>query len=374
MSLNCPGRVNPGCTCDGGCKGQSGVSSWGWSGGKCSCVLCRKSSSPPFPGGTNSTSGSGGGSIAISGGSSAGGGSASSPGSAGGAGGGSASPPGSAGGGGGSSAGGIVSASGVASYASPGPLIGANPVRGNGAGMTGFAETGELDFEPGFDLKPVRGLRQWTLKSPDFRGDPLSADCGGWTVSPLTGMTGYAWADGVLEAYCGNGYDHVPPVESVTEPRGSTVRDGCGFWAYWSMTELAGNSSFSGSGGLPVLGLIQGYGRVLLGERGFRSQRAQIVALAPAFSVQAEVTPPWQQPGRSTNPYTYKNSNDPYLQFSEEHKREEETEEIRQRAQRHADAWMAVITDRLGEMYPSARVFATAAGLLASVPPEGKPE
>jgi hypothetical protein len=234
--------------------------------------------------------------------------------------------------------------------------------------MTGFAETGELDFDPEFDAKPVRGLRQWTLKSPDFRSDPLNADQG-WPVVPLTGMTGYAWTDGVLEALCGNGYDHVPPVETLPDGRG---RDGCGFWAYWSMTELAGNT-FSGSGGLPVLGVIQGYGRVLLGELGFRCQRAKIIALAPSFSVQTEITPQWRSPSWPSGSVLPGVGELFVEMYKSEEEQEKEQKEVRERAQRHADAWMAMIQDRLAAMYPGVQVFATAAGLLASVPTEGKP-
>jgi hypothetical protein len=229
--------------------------------------------------------------------------------------------------------------------------------------MTGFAETGELDFDPGFDLKPVRGLRQWTLKSPDFRGDPHDADLGTWPRAPLVGATGYAWPDSVLEAQCGNGRSHQVPTEAD-----NGNRCGCGFWGYWGMMELANGGMFASStSGLPVLGVIEGYGRVLLGEKGFRSQKAKIIALAPAFSVQAEVTPRF--PGR-----TYQQTYDPYLDFAREHKSEEEEAQVKERAQQHADAWMAVIQDRLGQLYPGARVFATAAGLLASVKTEGKPQ
>jgi hypothetical protein len=141
----------------------------------------------------------------------------------------------------------------------------------------------------------------------------------------------------------------------------------CGFWAYWGIVELAGNNAGnnmfgSSTSGLPVLGVIEGYGRVLLGEHGFRSQKAKIVALAPAFSVQAEVTrKDW---GRF----------DPYPEYVQEHKSQEEEAEVLARAQQHADAWMAVIQDRLGQLYPGAQVYATVKGLLASVKTEGKPE
>jgi hypothetical protein len=236
------------------------------------------------------------------------------------------------------------------------------PPRNIGAGMTGFAETGKRDLAQDFEfaLGRVLGLRQWTLHGPDFRGDPLNADLGGWPVARLTGATGYSWSDGVLEAQCGNGRSHPVPTEA-DEDHGYSYfggRCGCGFWAYWSTSELAGNT-FAGSGGLPVLGVIEGHGRVLLGERGFRSQRAKITALAPAFTVQAEA-----RLGSRWDP-----RGDEYTEQPETGQ-----QEVQQRAQQHADAWMAVIQDRLSRMYPSAQVYATAAGMLASVRTEGKPK
>lgn len=231
--------------------------------------------------------------------------------------------------------------------------------RNVGSGMTGFAESGQQDFE--FALGRVLGLRQWTLRGPDFRGDPLRADDDGWPVVLLTGATGYSWADGVLEAQCGNGRSHPVPTgdDGGVDFSYSGGRCGCGFWAYWGTSELAGNSSFASSGGLPVIGVIEGHGRVLLGERGFRSQRARITALAPAFTVQAEAQLPFTDPRGGA-----------YVQ----EKLDEERESVLRRAQQHADAWMAVIQDRLSRMYPSAQVYATAAGMLASVRTEGKPE
>ncbi len=283
----------------------------------------------------------------VTGGGGAGGGGGYSPGLSG-----PGSPGGTVTGGGGYAPGGVISSLGasfapLSSFARPA----ARKFPAPGQGMTGFAGAGELDFEPEFTMKPVRGLRQWTLKMPDLRNDPHQADSerGGWSREPLTGVTGWAWPDGMTEALCGNGHDHIPPVEALPDGK----RDGCGFWAYWSLAELAGHGS-SGSQGRPVLGIIEGYGRVLLGERGFRSQRAKIIALAPAFTVRSEVT--------LLSPEIYGE------------KQRDRTEEARQRGQQHADAWMAVIQDRLGQLYPSARVFATTGGMLASVPPDGRPE
>jgi hypothetical protein len=221
--------------------------------------------------------------------------------------------------------------------------------------MPGFAEHGTGEFK--FAVGSVSGLRQWTLNTPDFSLDPHQADRH-WDRVLLAGATGYSWPPGTVEATCNNGRSHPVPAE-FAEP-GSNSRCGCGTWAYWDMQGLSA-SRFATGKGLPVLGVIEGYGRVLLGPRGFRSQKARITALAPAFVIQSEVTPPQERFWR-------------YDEQSGARMPEFEAEEVQRRAQQHADAWMAVIQDRLGQLYPGARVFATARGLLASVKTEGRPE
>lgn len=161
----------------------------------------------------------------------------------------------------------------------------------------------------------------------------------------------------------------------------------CGFWAYWDVAGLAANRVSMSGRGLPVLGVISGYGRVLIGDKGFRSEKAEITALAPAFSIQAEV--PWEGSadfadqgwlsGSASGSATLRPSagSDPFLSWAGQHAanelRDRESADVRRRAQEHADAWMAVIQARLMGMYPGARVYATAAGLLASERIEGKP-
>lgn len=232
-------------------------------------------------------------------------------------------------------------------------LTGVPPApRNSGAGMTGFAEIRQQDVSGEFEFAAgsVTGLRQWTLAAPDFSRSPHDAGQD-WPPALLTGATGFAWPPGVVEATCNNGYPHPVPAEFVDNsvPTSARSRCGCGHWAYWDLVP-AFSSQFSSSGGLPVLGVIEGYGRVLLGERGFRSQKARIIALAPSFSIQAAVTAKRAMTEQG------------------------EYDEIAYRAQQQADAWMAVIQDQLGLLYPGARVFATATGLLASVKTRGRPQ
>lgn len=309
---SCPGKTSPSCTCSGTCRFAPASG--------CACPACL-GQLPVLPGGGPVSPG-------ISG---------------------SGSPAGS------------IGVAGQLSSVGPAP-------RGTGSGMTGFAEVSsqEFEFEPKFDMKPVVGLRQWTLDGPDFRGDPHEADQN-WPAVPMRGATGFSWPAGVLEAYCNNGYSHPPPTDF--DPA-TGARCGCGVWAYWDMTSLAANRSVISGSGLPVLGAVEGYGRVLLGEKGFRSQKAKIVALALAFSIRAELSwpvPPDLPEVLSDHPHL---RSDPYLAYAAERRTAEETQV---KAQRHADAWLAVIQDRLGQLYPGAQVYATVGGLLASVQPRGKP-
>lgn len=301
MSSKCPGQLDPACACDGTCR----LAGPGVMAVACACPACTAHVSTGFQ---------------------------------------------------------PLSSFTVTAKAPPAPARG-----GSGAGMTGFAEqgrqelTGQAAAELPFAIGSVTGLRQWTLTSPDLAKDPHGASQH-WPGALLRGATGYDWTPGTVEAACNNGYPHASPAEFVDGTEKS--RCGCGYWAYWDSAGLSANRFSSTGNGLPVLGVIEGFGRVLIGEKGFRSQKARIIALAPAFSIQAEVTP--------RNRGTYWDE----LSFTRAAPGTEEFEEEAQialQAQQHADAWMAVIQDRLGQMYPGARVFATAAGLLASVKIEGKP-
>jgi hypothetical protein len=230
--------------------------------------------------------------------------------------------------------------------------------RSGAAGMTGFAEQGGGDFD--LAVGSVHGLRQWNLTTPDFRQDPFE---GRWQPTAMTGATGrFQWQPGMNEAVCNSNSNHKPPLDA--DEHGNAC--GCGFWAYWDISALAtgGAMSLNLSSYVPITGVIEGSGRVLIGERGFRSQRARIVALAPAFSVQAY--PPedygrsWSQNMPRSNVITDSGANDSYDQ-------QLKAEQEQRDAQLRAEAWMGVIQDRLGVMYPGTKVYATLRGMLASV-------
>ena len=114
-------------------------------------------------------------------------------------------------------------------------------------GLTGFDGNGEPDFAIG----SVTGVRWWNL-----------------TGTELTGVHG-SWAMGENVAYCAKGGRpddaHMVPEEDCA----------CGFWAYWTTAASGNPHNFQ----LPVLGVIEGYGKTLIGEKGFRCAKARIVAL-----------------------------------------------------------------------------------------------
>lgn len=94
----------------------------------------------------------------------------------------------------------------------------------------------------------------------------------------LTGVHQQApWGPGENVASCitvMGGEGHRPPA----------VGCGCGFWAYHD-----GSSYPAG----PVSGVIEGYGRVTIGPRGFRAEKARIVALTTGALARRDRFPAW---------------------------------------------------------------------------------
>lgn len=117
-----------------------------------------------------------------------------------------------------------------------------------------------------------------------------------WRVDPLGRLTGWSypkvWTPGENTAECGRrrrteectrgecGRYHggtwggLPDPCTEPDPCGGDSPDcGCGFWAYHDGVTQFGD----GSG---VVGIVEGYGKTTVGTKGFRSQKARIVALA----------------------------------------------------------------------------------------------
>lgn len=308
-----------------------------------------------------------------------------------------------------------------AAFGVPPALTG--PVRTYARGMDGFDGKGKLPGtpglppvtgddqpagpDPGLDLAGggeipdvfgvVRGYRWWTLDAPPLRESPAHAD-EVWPRKMLRGMQDH-WGPGENVAVCRAGY-RVHEESALPD-----ISCGCGFWAYWHLQrhEVGGSA-------LPVCGVIEGYGAVLIGEKGFRAAKARIVALHLPFTIQPVTeadddpmglglpkrdqprtpsgysprTPsgqrnPWwnhpQFPGRvhTYAPSGYDDMDDDLAGLARPQPvpdLSEPSAEERQAARDAAEAWMAVIGDRLAQVYPDAKVFETRAAMEAEFPPD----
>lgn len=130
-----------------------------------------------------------------------------------------------------------------------------------------------------FAIGTVRGFRRWKV---DVTG----------TLKPITYFSG-AWGPGEnqSECSCQPKGDQLPKIEDEKWPdrnaRIETWRDSatfedmsCGFYAYFDGKDSNGHGSTDPN----ISGVIEGYGEVLIGTKGFRAKKARILALAvPAF-------------------------------------------------------------------------------------------
>ena len=258
------------------------------------------------------------------------------------------------------------------------------------SGMAGYSEAGtpdDWDLELGY----IRGYRWFSIKIPeswagirrrdvragyyDVNGKPEINDEGmldlpDEEIPLLTGAYGGTWQDGVNEAKCSkNG--HEPP-----EVRGSGC--GCGYWAYFdenlAVSSVLGgwNTVSNGTVGICVLGCVEGTGRVIVGEKGFRSQYAKIVGLTvgqaavpdlmwwrsteyaqDSFGNSYSVAP--GSSGAGLADFIRNGSGTPYqVQCSDE--------EVYNR--------LARIEDMLGRKYPSARIVSSEDTLRKLMPPD----
>lgn len=242
------------------------------------------------------------------------------------------------------------------------------------AGASGFAGEEQLDLV----MQAVYGVRQWS------RG----------AEGRLQGVHSFAWADGENVARCDS--RHRPPHSadhqelttvtrrrdslyaemqriSASHPKGITDlsgRDrerydrisgeyqrlhddiqngaytdcGCGFWAYWAL-----NPSEFRMGEKPIVGVIKGYGKVLLGTRGFRSEKAKIVGLHLAYEYVKPKAAPERPPaseGWSSMFASDYETNSP-----------------------EALSKLASDEAELGGLYPGAVVYATLDAMLKAHPP-----
>lgn len=99
----------------------------------------------------------------------------------------------------------------------------------------------------------VRGLRTWTTR---------------WDGA-LIGQFNRKWLSGEMVSECLMGSRHRGGSKHISFHPDCT----CGFYAYWE--DSFDNCCF----GMAVIGIISGYGQAVIGTRGFRAQRARILAL-----------------------------------------------------------------------------------------------
>jgi hypothetical protein len=208
--------------------------------------------------------------------------------------------------------------------------------------------------EPDLVLGTITGYRWWTLLAPDLTLSPATAG-EHWPAVPLQGMRA-PWLPGVNIATClttcpATGHHDIP-----------WDACGCGYWAYW----LPGYHDVGlGPGQLPVMGVIRGMGRTLIGERGFRCARAEIAAVYLPFVIDPVLPPAdsWQRAGFAGQVM--------YLGGPPVVSRPDPPDpaEIRAAADA-AEAWTAVIGDRIEQMYPGVRVFETLDAMLRCFPPD----
>ena len=172
------------------------------------------------------------------------------------------------------------------------------------SGMGGFSEAGE----PGnwdMALGEIYGYRWWKMEVPStlvgygngYNPRPVEPQ---FFESKLIGANARSWNNGKNEAVCTSGSSHsiatwddliegVKPL--VHEPPEYRAKCGCGFWAYFDKN-LDVTNVLGGMQGptpdmawgrmtawIPVLGVVKGTGRVIIGTKGFRSQYAEIIGL-----------------------------------------------------------------------------------------------
>ena len=229
-------------------------------------------------------------------------------------------------------------------------------------GMPGFGSGSSQEFS--LAAGSVHGYRWWTLNPPDLNRNPFAENTS-WNPGRLLGQTRqYRWEPGINEASCLS----LPVLRPAVRPEHRPPEEncGCGVYAYWAPPEIP---HFHGQD-LWVLGVIQGFGRTLIGSEGFRCQKARIAALhLPAF--QFEVVLPgtgwhaqwydvFSQPGLHRPPYGKAPPQEPSMPASADQLNE---------ANDRLRSWQAVIEDWLEQTYPGTRVMAERRALLAQYPP-----
>lgn len=137
------------------------------------------------------------------------------------------------------------------------------------------------------------------------------------SLGRLTGISHQViWTPGENQSVCavhgGDPYSYVSknasiPADKLKTPKNHSMKGcACGFYAYWD-----GSNTFSKSD--TVTGIIEGYGEVLAGDKGFRSSKARIIGLA--LGRQTSKSPAFTFPSllRRLSSSTFFNDNDAWF-------------------------------------------------------------
>lgn len=254
-------------------------------------------------------------------------------------------------------------------FAAPLPTMpGPGAIRSTG--LHGYSEQGAPD-DWDLAMGTVRGYRWWKIDIPESWAGVRSRDDEGPKkledneVPRMVGANQQEWKPGKIEAKCVKNLGF-SAIDRNHEPPEWRTSCGCGFWAYFDKDlrcdEVLYNwqrSTTQGKGwtGIAVFGTVRGSGRVIVGEKGFRSQYAEVESLAiGACSVRELMT--WDVQAKEGGPKSY------YMDGwgVSSNKVAASDEEVLSR--------MAMIEDLLGRAYPNARILSSEKALTCLYPPE----
>lgn len=162
----------------------------------------------------------------------------------------------------------------------------------------------EAEFDP--VAQHFRGFRAFIVDDSEWPPDPATYHGGHDTVK-TTRMRGalrsiykreYRWDSGTNTAVClapKGWFAPSPSGRPAMPPHTRIIPEcDCGFWAYTN------GDHFLSVPGPAVLGIIEGWGRMVVGPYGFRAEKARIVALCfPETVMQQQQSDPPPPPRRS---------------------------------------------------------------------------
>ena len=119
----------------------------------------------------------------------------------------------------------------------------------------------DINADPVFIPAEIRGYRMWAFDQGAFAPRAASS-------------FGYFWKPGVNYAQCYSNGNHNAPDKDC-----HVVGHGCGFYGW----HTGFPDGFDNHITYPLLGVIRVSGRIILGTKGFRAEKAEIEAFAPAL-------------------------------------------------------------------------------------------